>query len=325
LNTGILLVNLGTPDHPTPRAVRRYLREFLGDPRVVPLPRVLWLPLLYSVVVPLRSRRVARAYRRIWMEDGSPLGVYTGRLAQALEEETGVPVTVGMRYGRPSLRQGVDDLLRRNVDRIVVLPLYPQYSKTTTATVFDRLSAVLARLAVIPSLVFHSEYHSEPAYIDALAASIEAYWQRQGRSQKLLMSFHGLPDKSREQGDPYYHQCVATARLMATRLGLAEQQWQLVFQSRFGPAKWLKPYCVEVLQQLPGLGVEEVDMVCPGFPADYLETLEEIAVTNREVFLQAGGKRYRYIPALNDSPIHVKMLRRMLLDPVDGNLGNHLG
>lgn len=297
------------------------MREFLSDPRVIPLPRVLWLPLLYAVIVPLRCYRVARAYRSIWMEDGSPLGVYTGRLARALEEESGVPVAVGMRYGHPSLQQGVDELLRRNLDRIIVLPLYPQYSKTTTATVFDRLSAILARLPVIPSLEFHSEYHSAPAYIEALAASIEAFWRRHGRSQKLLMSFHGLPEKSRDQGDPYYDQCVATSRLIAARLGLAEQEWQLVFQSRFGPAKWLKPYCIEVLQQLPGSGVEEVDVVCPGFPVDCLETLEEIAVTNREVFLQAGGSRYRYIPALNDSSIHIEMLQRMLVAPVAAKPG----
>ncbi len=315
MSTGILLVNLGTPDKPTPRAVRRYLREFLSDPRVVPLPRILWLPFLYTVITPLRSHRVARAYHSIWMKEGSPLMVHTQRLAVALAAEAGCPVTVAMRYGRPSLEQGLVSLLDQGVGNIAVLPLYPQYSLTTTATVFDWLVGKLSRRLVIPSFCFRSDYHAEPAYIDAVAGSIESFWQAQGRAQKLLFSFHGLPQKSRAQGDPYYDQCVESTRLIAERLGLPQEAWQLVFQSRFGPAKWLKPYCIEVLQQLPNQGVDQVDVVCPGFAVDCLETLEEIAHTNREVFLAAGGRRYRYIPALNDSSSHVEMLKDMLLPP----------
>ncbi|BCX89847.1 protoporphyrin/coproporphyrin ferrochelatase [Methylomarinovum tepidoasis] len=311
MSRAVLLVNLGTPAAPTPRAVRRYLREFLGDRRVVPLPRALWLPLLYGVIAPLRSPQVAKAYRGIWMAEGSPLAVYSRRLAESLAREAGLPVVLAMRYGESDMETAVKELLRQGVRKLTVIPLYPQYSQTTTASVFDRLTEILARLPVQPDFCFRSDYHDHPAYIEAVAGSIRDFWKRQGRPEKLLLSFHGLPEKSRRQGDPYYDQCVTSARLIAEALGLGTDDWMLVFQSRFGPARWLEPYCVEILQRLPQQGVRSVDVVCPGFAVDCLETLEEIAGTNREIFLQAGGGRYRYIPALNDSPRHLALMRTL--------------
>ncbi|HEB77629.1 MAG TPA: ferrochelatase [Methylothermaceae bacterium] len=312
MKTGILLVNLGTPEAPAVGAVRRYLIEFLSDPRVVPLPRLLWLPLLHGVIAPVRAPRLARSYRAIWMAEGSPLAVYSQRLARSLGQLLDMPVTVAMRYGSPGLAEGIETLLWQRVERIQLLPLYPQYSRTTTASVFDQVCQFLARRPYQPSFCFRSDYHDEPAYIRAVAASIHDFWQTQGRPQKLLMSFHGLPEKSRRQGDPYYDQCRTSARLIAQALGLADNAWQLVFQSRFGFARWLEPHCLDVLKQLPGQGIREVDVVCPGFAVDCLETLEEIARTNREVFLEAGGRQYRYIPALNDSARHVEMLAALI-------------
>lgn len=311
MSRAVLLLNLGTPTAPTPRAVRCYLREFLGDRRVVPLPRALWLPLLYGVITPLRSPRVAKAYRSIWMAEGSPLAVYSRRLAESLAREAGLPVALAMRYGEPDMETALKELLRQGVRKLTVIPLYPQYSQTTTASVFDRLTEILARLPVQPGFCFRSDYHDHPAYIEAVAGSIRDFWQHQGRPEKLLLSFHGLPEKSRRQGDPYYDQCVTSARLIAEALGLGADDWMLVFQSRFGPARWLEPYCVDVLKRLPQEGVRSVDVVCPGFAADCLETLEEIAGTNREIFLQAGGRQYRYIPALNDSPRHLALMRAL--------------
>ena len=311
MSRGILLVNLGTPEAPAPGAVRRYLREFLGDPRVVPLPRVVWLPLLYTVISVVRAPKITRLYQRIWLDSGSPLAVYSQRLAEALSQETGLAVALGMRYGAPGLEAALAALRRQGVRHVTVLPLYPQYSQTTTASVFDRLMTILARLPYQPDFCFRSDYHDHPAYVGAVAGSVRDFWGRHGRPQKLLLSFHGLPERSRRQGDPYYDQCVTSARLIAEALELAPSQWQLVFQSRFGPSRWLGPYCVEVLKGLPAQGVRRVDVVCPGFAVDCLETLEEIAHTNREIFLQAGGERYRYIPALNDSPRHLALLRAL--------------
>ncbi len=312
MKTGILLVNLGTPAAPTPGAVRRYLTEFLADPRVVPLPRPLWLPLLHGVIAPLRAPRVARSYRSIWTAEGSPLAVHCRKLARSLARALDLPVAVAMRYGDPGLAEGIDALLEQGVEAVFLLPLYPQYSQATTASVFDRFVALLGERSCQPSFCFRSDYHAEPAYVEAVAARIRDFWQTHGRPQKLLMSFHGLPEKSRRQGDPYYDQCCTSAALIARALALEETDWQLVFQSRFGPSRWLAPDCVEVLRQLPTQGVREVDVVCPGFAVDCLETLEEIARTNRAVFLEAGGERYRYIPALNDSPYHVEMLRALM-------------
>ncbi|MCX8050008.1 MAG: ferrochelatase [Methylohalobius sp.] len=308
---GVLLVNLGTPKAPTPKEVRRYLRQFLGDKRVVSLPRVLWWPLLYTLVSTVRARRVARLYQSIWLEEGSPLLVHTRHLAQKLCAR-GMRAEIGMCYGEPSLESGLFALRAQGAEKIFVLPLYPQYSMTTTAAVFDRLNRILAAEAIVPSYSFLNGYYAEPAYIEAVAGQIEGFWREHGRPQRLLFSFHGLPEKSRLKGDPYYDQCLVSACLIADALGLASSDWQVVFQSRFGPAKWLGPYCAEVLQALPQEGIRQVDVVCPGFAVDCLETLEEIAVANREIFLQSGGEQYRYIPALNDSDEQVAMVTSLV-------------
>ncbi len=315
--TAVLLVNLGSPDAPTATHIRRYLREFLGDPRVVNLPRFLWWIILNFIVLPLRPFKAVKSYRKIWTDNGSPLIFLTRKLSEKLNgelESRGIVVKHAMRYGKPSLSDRLNAFHDDGVDRMVVVPLYPQYSSTTTASVFDEVDRVLRRWRHIPSVSFISDYHDHDAYIMALADSVKTFWQEQGRNELLLMSFHGLPARLTKLGDPYYHQCQTTAKRIAEQLGLTQSQWQLVFQSRFGKAEWLKPYCVDVLQKLPGQGVQRVDIVCPGFAVDCLETLEEIAITNRNVFMQAGGQSYRYIPALNESDQHVHLIRQLLAE-----------
>lgn len=312
---GVLLINLGSPDAPTTSRVRRFLREFLGDPRVVNLPRSLWWVILNFFVLPFRPRKSAHAYRQIWTDKGSPLTVYTRELNNKLADAIGsdsVKVDFAMRYGKPILAEKLRALKAQLVDEIVILPLYPQYSSTTTASVYDAMDDEIRRWRHIPELHFISDYHANDAYIAAVAEAIKKFWHKHGRNDLLLMSFHGLPAKLTELGDPYYHQCQKTAALIAERLALHDKQWKLVFQSRFGKAEWLKPYCVEVLQDLPKSGCREVDIVCPGFAVDCLETLEEIALANKEEFLEAGGKSYRYIPALNDTDAHLEVLRDLL-------------
>ncbi len=315
---GVLLVNLGSPDAPTTSKVRRFLREFLGDPRVVNLPRALWWVILNFFVLPFRPRKSARAYREIWTDKGSPLVLYTrqlcNKLAVAIGSET-LHIDYAMRYGKPVIADKLAAFQAQGIDEIVVLPLYPQYSSTTTASVYDAVDDVVRSWRHIPGLTFISDYHDHEAYIASVAESIKKFWIKHGRNELLLMSFHGLPAKLTELGDPYYHHCQKTAAMVAERLALHDHQWKLVFQSRFGKAEWLKPYCIEVLQDLPQQGYKEVDVVCPGFSVDCLETLEEIALSNKEIFLSAGGKSYRYIPALNDSDEHVKQVIELL--PLD--------
>lgn len=315
--TGILITNLGTPGAPTPGAVRRYLAEFLSDPRVVELPRWLWLPILHGVILRIRPRRAARAYRSIWTGRGSPL-LYicmelAGRLQQACREFPGpVRVELAMRYGRPSIAAGLQALQQAGARRILLLPLYPQYSATTTATTFDAVSKILQQWRWLPELRMINHYNDHPAYIQAVADSIRTHWQSHGQADKLLFSFHGLPKKYFLQGDPYFCECQATARLVAENLQLDAGQWQVSFQSRFGREEWLQPYTDHTLKQWGKQGIGHVQVVCPGFSADCLETLEEIAVENREVFLHAGGKEYSYIPALNAEAQHVTMLMELI-------------
>ncbi len=321
---GILLVNLGTPEAPTPTALRRYLGEFLWDPRVVEIPRPIWWLILHLFVLSIRPRRSAKAYRKIWTERGSPLRFLTQDLSRALqnalEVRLGGPLTVAtaMRYGQPSIRQGLEALRQSGVKSVIVLPLYPQYAAASTGSAFDAVADTLKSWRHIPELHFISDYHADPGYTGALAESIRHYWSVSAKAHYLLFSFHGLPQRSSSQGDPYYDQCQRTARLLAEELGLADTRWKLVFQSRFGAQKWLQPYCVEVLQQLPRQGIREVDVVCPGFAVDCLETLEEIAMTNRDVFLHAGGSDYRYIPALNATPAHAEALVDVILARLRG-------
>ena len=298
----LLLANLGTPSAPTAPAVSRYLGEFLADPRVVQLPRWFWLPLLRLLVLPLRSPKVAPKYAEVWMDEGSPLEVHTRRLAGAVAPLLpGVRVEHVMRYGEPALARRLREL-RGEGARVLVLPLYPQYSTTTTASMGD----VIAR--ELPAARMVDDYHADPAWVEAVAASIRAHWERHGRGERLLFSFHGIPQRLVDQGDPYERQCHASARAVAAELGLAEGDWQLTFQSRFGGGKWLQPATDATVRALPGQGVKRIDVACPGFSADCLETLEEIAMQNDGFFREAGGEALSYIPCLNADPAHARVV-----------------
>lgn len=302
--TAVLLCNLGTPDEPSAAAVRRYLAEFLADPRVVELPRAVWLPLLYGVILPFRSAKSAAKYRTIWTPEGSPLKVWTERQAKRLQGWLGergerVRVLPAMRYGNPSIPAQLDALVAAGANRILVLSAYPQYSGTTTASVIDAVNAWSARQRNVPELRFVNRYHDDRGYLQALARRIEQHWRQHGRPQHLVMSFHGVPERTLHLGDPYHCECRKTGRLLAEWLGLEASQWTLTFQSRFGKAKWLEPYTEPTLQALARSGTGRVDVVCPGFIADCLETLEEIAQEGRDAFLAAGGKEFHHIPCLN--------------------------
>ncbi len=307
--TGILLANLGTPDAPTPGAVKRYLRQFLSDKRVVDTSRLLWWPLLRGVILPIRSPRVAKLYQSVWMEEGSPLMVYSRRQQQALAARLpDTPVALGMSYGSPSLASAVDDLLAQGVEHIVVLPLYPQYSCSTVAAVWDELARILAKKRAIPGISFIRDYAEHPDYIHALAASVRASFAVHGEPDLLLLSYHGIPQRYANQGDDYPQRCRDTTRELVSALGLPPERVMMTFQSRFGREPWLTPYTDETLKMLGEKGTKNIQVLCPGFAADCLETLEEIAVQNREIFLEAGGKQYEYIPALNADAAHIEMM-----------------
>ncbi|MDM0103895.1 ferrochelatase [Variovorax sp. J22R24] len=302
----VLWCNLGSPDEPTASAVRPYLADFLGDPRVVEIPRALWALILHGVILRTRPAKSAAKYASIWMPEGSPLKVWTKKQATLLAGwlgEKGHRVTVrdAMRYGSPSIASRLDELKAEGVTRVLVLQAYPQYSATTTASVIDAVNGWSARMRRVPEFRFVNDYHDDPLYIDALAQSVARHWQQNGRADQLVMSFHGIPERNIRLGDPYQAQCLATARLLADRLQLVPAQYRVTFQSRFGRARWLEPYTEPTLRELGAAGVSRVDVVCPGFPADCLETLEEIAMEGRDAFLGAGGKKFRYIPCLNDS------------------------
>jgi ferrochelatase len=311
---GILLTNLGTPDAPTAPALRRYLAEFLWDRRVVDVPRPLWWLILHGIILRTRPARSARLYSKVWTDEGPPLLLIAQRqralLQQALEARWPgrTRVALGMRYGNPSLASALADLRAAGVRQVLVLPLYPQNSCSTTASTFDAVAEALRNTRDVPALRFVADYHADAAYIGALAASVREARQNGEPVQRLLFSFHGTPERYRSEGDPYYQQCLTTARLTAECLGLMEGDWQVSFQSRFGREPWLQPYTDEVLGNLPAQGIRHVQVICPGFSADCLETLEEIAAENRELFLQAGGESFHYIPALNDRPDHIAAL-----------------
>ncbi|HXY76668.1 MAG TPA: ferrochelatase [Steroidobacteraceae bacterium] len=321
---GILLVNSGTPEAPTAKAVRAFLARFLADRRVVELPRALWLPLLYGVVLPTRPRRIAAKYRRIWSPAGSPLRVLTeelrGALALALGERMLAPlsVEVGMLYSAPALRDALGRLRDLGAERILVLPLFPQYCGATTGAVFDQVSRELRSWRALPELRFIADYHDHPAYLEALRASVAEHWEAHGRTAHLLISFHGIPERYCREGDPYFERCQSTARLLADELLLRENEWSLSFQSRFGRAAWLKPATRAVLESLPARGVREVSVVCPGFAVDCLETLEEIGLENRDAFRRAGGGRFEYVPALNARASHAHCLMELIAQHCQG-------
>ncbi len=309
-SSGVLLVNLGTPDAPTTTAVRRFLRQFLSDPRVVELPRLPWWLILNLAILPIRSPRSAAAYRKVWTDDGSPLLSFSRELADAIAKRMPSDVTVrlAMNYGEPSINAGIDALLAAGVRRILVLPLYPQYSGTTSASAFDAVARKLAALRWVPDNRFIGSYHDEPGYIGALANSVREHWSAKGRGDKLMMSFHGVPVSTITGGDPYLRQCQETARLLAADLELSDDEWVLTFQSRVGRQEWLQPYTDATVTALAGDGLRRLDVICPGFSADCLETLEEIAMENAEIFLEAGGSEFSYIPALNGRGDHADML-----------------
>ena len=312
--TGILITNLGTPEAPTPAALRKYLAQFLSDPRVIETPRLLWWPVLHGIILRLRPRRSARAYRQVWTEAGSPLLDISQRQCKALRSALGevveapYRVELGMRYGNPSIAAALDRLRSGHVDKLLVLPLYPQYSAATTASTFDAVAEVLKTWRRVPEFRMINSYHDDPGYIAALAENVRDHWARHGKPDKLLFSFHGLPETYILAGDPYQDECLATARLVAKQLELPGDTWEVSFQSRFGPRKWLQPYTDKLLRNWGRRGIGTVQVICPGFAADCLETLEEIALQNRDFFLAAGGRDFSYIPALNDSPRHIAAL-----------------
>jgi len=322
--TGILLVNLGTPDAPTPQAVRRYLKEFLGDPRVVEIPRAVWWLILNGIILNTRPKKSAAKYAAVWMQEGSPLRVHTERQANLLQgylgERTKAPFVVdyAMRYGNPSIADVLRKLKEQNCQRILVVPLYPQYAASTTATVNDIVFAELQQLRNMPALRNIKHFHDHPGYIKALACNINDYWMKNGRPEKLLMSFHGLPQYTLKKGDPYHCECLKTGRLLAEELGLQPEQYAISFQSRFGKAAWLQPYTTATLKQWGKQKIRRADVVCPGFVADCLETLEEIAMEGKEDFLHAGGGEYHYIPCLNERNDWMLALTDLVMDNLQG-------
>ncbi len=323
---GILLVNLGTPDAPDTASVRRYLAEFLSDRRVVERHPAIWKPILHGVILRTRPKRSAAAYQMVWEENGSPLLLISQQQQHALQQQLddcsdsrdGYRVVLAMRYGSPSIADGLKQLRDQNARKILVLSLYPQYSATTTASIFDEVSARLREWRWIPEMRFINSYATEPAYIDALAGSITRYWDQQQRSQKLLLSFHGIPQEYIDSGDPYADECRQTAALLAEKLALSDDQWLLTYQSRLGPTQWLQPYTDATVKELAANGIKSLDVVCPGFSVDCLETLEEIAMENRENFIRAGGEVFQYIPALNDNPAHITMMKELVLRHTGG-------
>ena len=321
---GVLLVNLGTPDAPTPDAVRRYLAEFLFDPRVVELPRPIWWLVMHGYILRTRPAKSALAYDKVWTEQGSPLLLHTQDIASAVQEKLSarlsgaVHVEVGMSYGNPSIGNALQKMFDQCVRRVILLPLYPQYSGTTTGSVFDAVTRTLSKRRWVPELHFINHYHDSAGYISALAASVRDFWDLHGRGDKLLMSFHGVPKRTLTSGDPYHCHCQKTARMVAEALELGEDQWLLSFQSRVGREEWLRPYTDDTLAQWGRDNLGRIDVVCPGFAADCLETLEEIEMQNAELFVSSGGGELRYVPALNARDDHVAFLSRLVEKHVSG-------
>lgn len=321
---GVLITNLGTPESPTPKALKTYLAEFLSDPRVVEFPRLLWFFILHGIILNIRPRRSAKAYASVWQDQGSPLMIHTKAQAQALRDQLqqeygdNILVDFAMRYGQPSINNQLEKFQQAGVRQLLVLPLYPQYSAATTASTFDALAKDFMQRRWLPDIRFISHYHDYPLYIDALAESIQHFQQEHGQTDKLIFSYHGIPKRYLDNGDPYHCECYKTTRLIAEKLGLSKDQYLTCFQSRFGREEWLKPYTDETLKSLPAQGVKSVQMICPGFSADCLETIEEIGEENCEYFLEAGGEDYHYIPALNADKAHIHCLAELVKENLQG-------
>lgn len=320
---GVLLTNTGTPDAPTPIAVRRYLKEFLTDNRIIRLPRIVWLPILYGLILSIRPYSSAKLYKKIWTEDGSPLRFYMQQLPALLQEAlakknaTQFEVEIGMNYGNPNIQQALANLRDKNIDEFLVFPLYPQYSDVTTASSIDRAKKYLHQWQTPPTLKTIKDYAEHPDYIRAVVASIQNKWLNDGEPEHLLISFHGIPERFIENGDPYYTRCVRSAELIANALKLTASQWTLCFQSRFGYSKWLNPSTQTLFTELPQQGIKKIDVVCPGFSVDCLETLEEIAIRGEETFFAAGGEVLRYIPGLNANDAHIELLSNLIIQHTD--------
>lgn len=314
MKQGLILCNLGTPSAPTAKAVREFLAPFLGDQRVVELPRFLWYPILYGIILPLRSKRVARAYHEIWWESGSPLKVITERQCEKLTQDLSsadIQVAYALTYSKPYLAETIDSMRGEGIDKILILPLYPQYSATTTASIYDQVAAYVQGERNLPALQIVRDYHNHPLYISALAQSVRQNRPATDAPRHLLLSFHGIPAVNVKKGDPYQQHCETTAQMLANALGLTPDQWTLSYQSRFGKQEWLQPYTSETLKELAAKNLA-VDVICPAFAADCLETLEEISQENRNIFLQAGGQDFQYIPCLNDSDEQILLLRTLV-------------
>ena len=325
---GVLVVNLGTPDEPTPASVRRYLAEFLSDRRVVEIPKLLWMLILHGIILRIRPAKSARAYQTVWSEQGSPLMAGSSELSSKIQTllndriSGACKVQLAMRYGNPSVKDGLDKLQAEGAERIMVLPLYPQYSGATTGSVADAVFSNLSKWRWVPELRMLGAYHDDPNYISALAQSIDAHWQandhltneKLDKGHKLFISFHGMPKATLLAGDPYFCHCHKTARLIAAKLNLHEDQWEMAFQSRFGKAEWLQPYAAKRFVELPEEGVKNITVVCPGFSIDCLETLEEIAIEGREEFIAAGGQSFDYVPSLNSSAQHVEFMVNRIIE-----------
>ncbi len=322
--TGVLIVNLGTPDAPTREALRPYLKEFLSDPRVVEIPRLIWLPILNGVILNTRPAQSAKKYAAIWTREGSPLKHHTVQqailLQNRLSEKAGFPIHVdyAMRYGNPSIDAVLAKMKEQGCDRILVIPLYPQYAASSSGTVFDAVFECLKTFRNPPELRIIKHFHDDPGYIQALAQNISAYWQKNGMPEKLVMSFHGVPKRTLELGDPYHCECMKTGRLLAEALGLSEDRYRITFQSRFGKAEWLKPYTIEVAENLGREKTSRLDVVCPGFVSDCLETLEEIAMEVKQAFLNAGGGEFHYISCLNENDAWIDALCAIALKNLEG-------
>ena len=323
LKTGILLTNLGTPDEPTAPSLKTYLRQFLSDERVIETPKPIWWLILNGIVLRTRPAKSAKAYQSVWTDDGSPLLLYTKKQKNLIKEKlekkySNLVFDIGMRYGNPSIAEGLNNLRKQNCDRIIVLPLYPQYCAATTGSTFDAVAFELQKWRWVPSLRFIGSYYDQPLYIQALKNSIEEFWSKNDKPKKLLFSYHGIPKKYLDKGDPYHCFCRKTTRLVAESMNLPEDNYMTTFQSRFGPAEWLQPYTDKTIESLAKEGTDDIHVISPAFSSDCLETIEELNEENREIFMENGGKKFGYIPCLNDRDDHILLLTSLLENELHG-------
>ena len=318
---GVLITNLGTPDKPKRKELKIYLKEFLSDPRVIEVPKVIWQIILRLIILNLRPQKVAKLYKFIWKKEGGPLLVMLKKQKKGIQKilkKKNIKIEIGMRYGNPNIKLGLEKLRRKSCRKILILPLYPQYCAATTGSTFDKVTEILRKWRWIPEIRFVNNYFEEPMYIECLARSIKKNWKKFGKPQKLIFSYHGIPKKYLLKGDPYHCFCQKTTRLVAEKMKLKEKDYITTFQSRFGPDEWLQPYTDKTLEELPEKGIKKVHILSPGFSSDCLETLEELEVQNKEIFFSSGGEEYNYIKCLNDDLQHLKMLRSLILNHLKG-------